>query len=96
MFHKNLSIDESMVPYGGLHSTKEFMKGKPVKIGYIMWTLCSVDGFPYNLDMYCGKDYRRTTLLGPYFASTMLSSVSSDKQHFILFDNFFGKPPVVV
>jgi len=78
-----------MVPYRGLHSAKQFMKGKPVKFGCIMWTLCSVDGFPYNVDIYCGKDSRRTTTLGPYVVPTMRSPVSSDKQHFVFFDSFF-------
>jgi len=81
-----------MVPYRGLHSAEQFMKGKPVKFGYIMWTLCSVDGFPYNVDIHCGKDSRTTTTLGPYVVSTMLSPVSSDKQHFTVFSLivFFG------
>jgi len=27
------------------------MKGKPVKFGYKMWILCSVQGFSYNMDI---------------------------------------------
>jgi len=46
VFHKNLSMDESVVAYRGLHSAKQFMKGKPVKFEYIMWMLCSVERFP--------------------------------------------------
>ena len=53
VFHKSLSIDESMVPYRGLHSAKQYIKGKPVKFGYKLWMLCSSDGFPYN---YLGND----------------------------------------
>lgn len=33
-FHQKLSIDESMVPYRGLHSAAQFIKNKPVKFGY--------------------------------------------------------------
>ena len=54
VFHKNLSIDESMVPYRGLHSAKQYIKGKPVKSGYKLWMLCSSDGYPYNFEIYCG------------------------------------------
>ena len=64
VFHKNLSIDESMVPYRGLHSAKQYIKGKPVKFGYKLWILCSSDGYPYNFEIYCGKDESRTNLLG--------------------------------
>jgi len=57
---------------------------------HIMWMLCSVDSFPYNLDIYCGKDSRRTTPLRPYVASTILSPVSRDKQHFFSVIIFFA------
>jgi len=40
--------------------------------------------------MYCGKDSRRTTPLGPYVVSTILSPVSRDRQHFVFFDIFFA------
>jgi len=55
VFHKNLSTDELMVPYRGLRSAKQFIKGKPVKFGHKMWMLSIVDGFPYNFDIYCSK-----------------------------------------
>ena len=38
------SIDECMVPYYGRHSTKQFIRGKPVRYGYKIWTLASSDG----------------------------------------------------
>ena len=40
-FHKSLSIDESIVPYRGLHSAKQYINDKPVKFGYKLWMLCS-------------------------------------------------------
>lgn len=89
VFHQFLSIDESMVPYGGLHSAKQYIKGKPVKFGYKLWMLCSSDGFPYNFDIYCGKDGKRTTPLGSHVVNTMLSPVSNKAQHVVFFDNFF-------
>jgi len=35
------------------------------------------------LDIYLGRDFRRTTPLGPYAISIILSPVSSDKEHFV-------------
>ena len=35
----NLSIDESMVPYYGRHSAKQFIRGKPIRFGYKMLQL---------------------------------------------------------
>ena len=40
IFHKLLSVDESMVPYFGHHSTKMFIKVKPIRFGYKIWCLC--------------------------------------------------------
>ena len=56
IFDEFLSIDESMVPYRGLHSARQFIKNKPVGFGYKLWMLCGSNGFPYNFEIYCGKD----------------------------------------
>ena len=78
-----------MIPYHGLHSAKQFIKGKPVKFGYKMWMLCSADGFPFNFEVYCGKDLLRTGPQGTHIVDTMLQSVQNNKQHVVFFDNFF-------
>ena len=88
-FHQFLSIDESMVPYRGLHSARQYIKGKPVKFGYKIWMLCSSDGYPYNFEIYCGKEAKRVTPLGSHVVQTLLSPVSNKKQHIVFFDNFF-------
>ena len=56
IFADNLSIDEEMVPYYGLHSAKMFMKEKPIRSGYKVWMLSSSEGYPYNMCLYSGKD----------------------------------------
>ncbi|KAJ4449677.1 hypothetical protein ANN_01081 [Periplaneta americana] len=55
VFHQNISIDESMVPYHGHHSAKMFIKNKPIRFGFKIWMLCATDGYPYNMEIYCGK-----------------------------------------
>nr|CAI5841887.1 unnamed protein product [Callosobruchus analis] len=54
IFHKDLSIDEAMIKYFGHHSSKQFIRGKPVRFGYKNWMLCSSTGYCYNFDTYCG------------------------------------------
>ena len=39
IFLQFLSIDESIVPYRGLHSARQFIKNKAVKFGYKIWML---------------------------------------------------------
>ena len=47
IFHKKLSIDEFMIPYFGKHSAKMYIKDKPIRFGYKIWTLCGENGYPY-------------------------------------------------
>ena len=56
VFHEILSVDESMVPYFGRHSAKMFIRGKPIRFGYKIWSLCGIDGYPYHLKIYQGKE----------------------------------------
>ena len=55
VFHEDLSIDESIVPYFGRHSAKMFIRGKPIRFRYKLWSLCGSDGSPYHLQVYKGK-----------------------------------------
>ena len=60
MFHDLLSVDESMVPYYGKHTSKMFIKEKPILFGYKLWCLCGSDGNPYHLILYQGKEVMRS------------------------------------
>ncbi|XP_065363610.1 piggyBac transposable element-derived protein 2-like [Calliphora vicina] len=52
--HEKLSVDESMVRYFGSHSSKQFIRGKPVRFGFKNWMLTSSSGYLYQFDTYCG------------------------------------------
>ena len=51
--------------------------------------LCSSDGYPYNFEIYCGKDESRTNPLGTHVVEKMLSPVTNPSQHVVFYDNFF-------
>ncbi|XP_014486339.1 PREDICTED: piggyBac transposable element-derived protein 3-like, partial [Dinoponera quadriceps] len=51
-----LSIDEMMVKYYGRCKLKQFIKSKPIRFGIKLWGLCSVNGYVFNFDIYCGKN----------------------------------------
>ncbi|KRZ02339.1 PiggyBac transposable element-derived protein 3 [Trichinella zimbabwensis] len=61
IFHEQLSIDEEMVPYYGHHSCKMFIRGKPIRFSYKIWTMASANGYPYALKIYSGRDENRKT-----------------------------------
>ena len=53
---KQLSYDESMVPYYGRHSCKQFIRGKPIRFGYKVWCLNTCAGYLVNFEVYQGKN----------------------------------------
>jgi hypothetical protein len=94
VFHSDISIDESMVPYFGRHSSKMYIKGKPIRFGYKIWTLAGSDGYPYMNELYSGKRQNTSTSspLGPNVVSRLLKVVeahSDPTSHHVYFDNFF-------
>lgn len=59
-FHpeQNLSYDESMIAYFGRHGCKQYIKGKPLRFGYKVWSLCTPSGYMVNFEIYQGKNPR--------------------------------------
>ena len=56
---QNLSIDESMVPYYGRHSCKQFIRGKPIRFGYKVWMLSTSLGYVVKFEPYQGAKGRQ-------------------------------------
>lgn len=54
-FKEWLSVDESMVPYFGRHGCKQFIKSKPIRFGYKLWSLASSSGYMYHMEPYAGS-----------------------------------------
>jgi hypothetical protein len=92
VWHGNVSVDDSMVPYYGKNSIKQFIGGKPIRFGFKLWALCSSDGYPYHVDIYCGKDSGAVGPLGERVVTKMVDLIerySSLSNHHMYFDNFF-------
>ena len=93
VFSKFLSIDEEMVPYYGHHSAKMYLRGKPIRFGFKLWVLASDNGYPYNVDVYCGKSVnpedQSENGLGHRVVTSILGCVSNPLCHEVYFDNFF-------
>jgi hypothetical protein len=52
------SLDETMEPYFGRHSLKQFIRGKPIRFGFRKWCLATSDGYLLKFSVYTGKSDR--------------------------------------
>lgn len=93
---QNLSYDETMIKYYGRHGCKQFIRGKPIRFGYKMWSLNSSDGYLIDFDLYQGNDPREdvgiSTLVGKCAAPMilMLKELSQPNLPYIIhIDNLF-------
>lgn len=44
-----------MILYYGKHSSKQFIKGKPIRFDFKVWAACTADGFLLHAEPYCGS-----------------------------------------
>ncbi|XP_037937390.1 uncharacterized protein LOC119670695 [Teleopsis dalmanni] len=91
VFHEYLSIDEQMVPYFGRHSSKMYIRNKPIKFGFKLWVLASSDGYMYSTIPYAGstQPYDKEIGLGAHVVLKLLENVEHSEWHCVYFDNFF-------
>lgn len=97
---KNMSIDESMIPYFGRHGCKQFIRNKPVRFGFKAWVLALVSGYCVSFTLYQGKgDYSTEGLsLGEsvvMFFWKILSSAFPLLNFCLFSDNFFTSPKLI-
>ncbi|XP_018553228.2 piggyBac transposable element-derived protein 3-like [Lates calcarifer] len=52
---EHLAVDEMMIEYFGRHGCKQFIRGKPIRFGYKMWSLASSSGFVHQMEPYVGS-----------------------------------------
>ena len=88
---EHLSADESMVPYYGRHSAKQFIRGKPIRFGYKIWCLNTRLGYLVNCEPYQGAGGRTDPQvgLGGSVVLGLLSRLPVGQHHKVYFDNFF-------
>jgi hypothetical protein len=99
VFDQNIAVDESMVGYFGNSSLKQFIRGKPTRFGYKLWSLCGESGFCYSFDLYCGRSgaAARQQPLGPTVVFSLVDSLPAfqPNSHILYFDNFFCSLPLL-
>lgn len=93
----NLAYDESMIRYFGRHGCKQFIRGKPVRFGYKVWSLNTPSGYLVNFEIYQGKNPRMDNKYEELFGKAaaplihMLEELAEKRCHGynIFFDNLF-------
>ena len=89
------SIDEHMTKFKGRHSSKQYIKNKPIKWGFKWWCRCSsVTGYLYQFDLYLGKKESTEFGLGESVVLQLTESLK-DTYCTIFCDNFFTSPNLV-
>ncbi|KAJ8882210.1 hypothetical protein PR048_018698 [Dryococelus australis] len=91
IFHKDHSIDESMVPSYGHHSYEMFIHRQPIRFGYKVWILCSNNGYPYNMEIYGRKSESHNEPLGSMVVNNLLSSCGKYFRNRAIFKNYEKK-----
>ena len=95
--HDSLSVDESMVPYFGRHSCKQFIKAKPIRFGFKIWMLASSTGMPYHAHICEEKPVEKSEeTLGSRVVKRALDVCLNPGYHSVYFDNFFSSYKLLV
>ncbi|CAH1996558.1 unnamed protein product [Acanthoscelides obtectus] len=58
---KDVCIDETMIPFRGRLSFRQYIPGKRHKYGVKIFKLCAEKGYTYNLKVYSGKEDNPTS-----------------------------------
>ena len=90
--HKEVSIDEAMIPFKGRSSMKQYIPNKPVKRGFKVWTRAdATNGYISEFYVYTGKEGNRAEVnLGAKVVMTLTKNLTNYYHH-VYFDNLFYK-----
>lgn len=53
---ESICIDETMIPFRGQLSFRQYVKGKRHKFGIKLFKICLTGGYTYTAKIYCGKE----------------------------------------
>lgn len=95
---KEISIDESMIPYYGRHGCKQHIRGKPIRFGFKTWIAALRLGYCLYADPYQGRSERIETGLGQYVVNKLVTVIQTEfpgTEFSIYCDNFFTGLPLI-
>jgi len=88
---QNVSVDESLVPYYGRHSSKQFIRGKPIRFGFKVWCLNTRLGYLIQCEPYQGASgsYDANLGLGGSVVTSLMEDLPTGVPYKLFVDNFF-------
>ena len=91
---QDVSIDESMVPYYGRHSSKQFIRGKLIRFGFKVWCLNSRLGYLVQCEPYQGSSgsFNADLGLGGTVVTELIKKLPAGLPYRLYIDNFFTSP----
>src|SRR6218665_1936141 len=91
---QDISIDESMVPYYGRHSSNQFIRGKPIRFGFKVWCLNTRLGYLIQCEPYQGSSgiFDASLGLGGSVVADLMSKLPQNLPYRLYVDNFFTSP----
>lgn len=96
--NEKFSVDEVMIPYYGRHSSKQYIRGKPVRYGFKVWSLCTSDGAGCWFEPYCGRSTRvedHGLGQGPNVVIECVNKTQLSPGSELYFDNLFTSFPLL-
>ncbi|XP_048587830.1 piggyBac transposable element-derived protein 4 [Nematostella vectensis] len=89
--HKNISIDECMIPWRGRLSFRQFIANKPVRFGIKVWVLADSESkYVYRQQLYIGKNPGERAEVG--LAARVVKELCSGLEgmgHHLYTDNYY-------
>ncbi|KAK0061994.1 piggyBac transposable element-derived protein 3 [Biomphalaria pfeifferi] len=90
--NKELSIDESMIPYFGRHGAKQHIHGKPIRFGFKMWALTTSTAYLIQAVPYQGASTGKTIPelgMGGSVVMDLISELPRSTKYNLYFDSLF-------
>lgn len=95
---KDISIDESMIPYYGRHGCKQHIHGKPIRFGFKAWVAATRLGYCLQAELYEGRSEARSTGLGEHVVTKLMNTLQKtypNTEFSVYCDNFFTSPSLL-
>lgn len=83
-----ICIDETLVPFRGRLSFRQYISNKRHKFGIKLFKLCLKDGYTFDFQVYCGKSKDANTMVPSKVVMDMMENLL-DKGRTLCTDNYY-------